>query len=413
MTDVPPPDSPKPPRGRPRRPKGYDDEAVLSEEEVQRRVDVRGGAAPRAPIERAPVRDRRPPVRPQQRTGARDSLLLIGLVIVGLVAVRLFLPDGPLTASATATPGGTQAAVVTTVPSIAPSIVAAPTGGVITLPPTAFVPTPSPAPITEPPITAAPLPTPTLKPGQTPAPTPRPTRTPAASTGPTPPGTAHLTVVVNVINGDGGSSVASAWTISVTSAGTATPSSFSGSASGTSVTLSAGVSYSVTSSGPSGYAKSVSSNCASSTGGLPVANATETCTIVVNDIAPKITVFTIVDNTGGGTLSPSDITVSVSGTHVRPSTSFAGSSAGIGVTIDANTAYAITMSSAPTDYDKSGASAGCDGSLGLGDTATCTITYTYDPPPPPPTDEPSPGLLLPILALSWPSRRTWRSNRAA
>jgi hypothetical protein len=98
VTDVPPPESPKPPRGRPRRPKGYDDEAVLSEEEVARRVDVRGGGTPRAPIERAPVRAPRTPRRPE-RTGARDSLLLIGLVIVGLVAVRLFLPDGPLTAA--------------------------------------------------------------------------------------------------------------------------------------------------------------------------------------------------------------------------------------------------------------------------------------------------------------------------
>jgi hypothetical protein len=294
---------------------------------------------------------------------------------------------------------------------VAPS--SAPTGGLITLEPTPFVPTASPGEVTAVPITAPPGPTPTLRPGQTPAPTPKPTKTPAPSTGPTPPGTAHITVVVNVINGDGGTAAASSWTVTVTSAGTATPGSFSGSAAGTSVAISAGVAYTVSSSGPAGYAKSVSASCASSTGGLPVANQTETCTIVVNDIAPKINVFTIVDNTGGGTLSPSDITVSVTGTHVRPSTSFAGSSSGIGVTIDANTSYAITMSSAPTDYDKSGASAGCDGSgLALGDTTTCTITYTYNPPPPPPTDTPAPGLLLPILALPWRPQR-WRSNRAA
>lgn len=410
MTDVPPPDSPKPPRGRPRRPKGYEDEAVLSEEEVARRVDVRGGGTPRGPIERAPVRAPRTPPRRPEKTGARDSLLLIGLVIVGLVAVRLFLPDGPLTASATATPGGSQAAVTTASPQA--TQVGAPTGGLITLPPTAFVPTASPAAITEPPITPAPIPTPTLRPGQTPAPTPKPT--PKPTTGPTPPGTAHVTVVINVINGNGGSAAASAWSVDATSAGTATPSSFSGSASGTSVAISAGVAYSIASSGPDGYAKSVSANCSSTTGGLPLANQTETCTIVVNDIAPKITVFTEVDNTGGGTLSPSDITVSVSGTHVAPSTSFAGSSAGIAVTIDAGTSYAITMSSAPTDYDKSGASAGCDGSsLALGATATCTITYTYDPPPPPPTESPAaPGLLLPLLALPWRPRR-WRSIRAA
>ena len=414
MTDVPPPESPKPPRGRPRRQKGFDDEAVLSDEEVARRVDVRGGAGPRAPIERAAVRAPRTPARRPERTGARDSLLLIGLVIVGLVAVRLFLPDGPLTASATQSPGASQAAVVTTGPSTAAT--PGPTGGLITLPPTPFVPTATPAELTAPPITPAPTvaaPTPTLKPGQTPVPTPKPTKTPTVTSGPTPPGTSRLYVVVNVINGDGGTAGPGAWMITVSSAGTATPASFSGvSGTGTLVTLSAGVSYSVSSSGPSGYAKSVSANCSSQDGGLPVANQTETCTIVVNDIAPKVTVYTIVD--GGGPLAPSDITVSVSGTNVRPSTSFSGTSAGQGVTFFANTPYAITMSAAPTDYDKSSPSSGCDGGgLAIGATATCTITYTYNPPAP--TDTPGTGLVLPfVLFLGLPRRRSaaWRSNRA-
>lgn len=408
MTDVPPPESPKPPRDRPRRPKGLEDLPELSEEEVARRVDVRGGVGPRAPIDRAPVRERRPAVRQPQRTGARDGLLLVVLVIVGLVAVRLFLPDGPLTASATATSDATQAAVEgTAAPATPPS---APTGGLGTLPPTTAEPAGTPGPITEPPVTAAPTPTPTLRPGQTPAPTPKRTKTPTPTTGPTPPGTANLTVVVSVINGDGGTAGASAWSIAVTSDGTASPGSFAGSATGTSVTISAGVEYSVASTGPDGYAKSVSANCASSTGGLPVANQTETCTIVVNDIAPRITVFTIVDNTGGGTLAPSDITVTVTGTHVRPGTSFAGSSIGVIVTIDAGTSFSITQSGAGSDYANSGPSGTCSGSgLERGASTTCTVTYTYIPPAP--TDTSPGGLLLPLLALPLRTRR-WRSNRA-
>lgn len=409
MTDGPPPDAQRPPRGRPRRQAGFDDEALLSPEEVARRVDVRGGAAPRAPVERAPVRDRRKPARRPERTGARDSLLLVGLVIVGLVAVRLFLPDGPLTASATANPSGSQAAVATSTP--APTTLVSQTGGLITLPPTAFVPTASPGPITAPPITEPPRPTPTLKPGQTPAPTPRPTKTPTITAGPTPQATAQLTVIMAVINGDGGTTTPSSWTVTATSAGTATPGSFPGS-SGTLVTLSAGASYTVTASGPSGYAMSSSANCSSANGGLPVAGASETCTIVVNDIAPRITVYTVVDNTGGGTLAPAAFTVSVSGTHVRPSTSFAGSSAGVPVTVDANTAFTITQSGGSGEYDGSAPSGTCsDGNgLALGSTATCTVTFTYIPPEP--TDSPATGLLLPLLAMPLRWRPRWPTNRA-
>lgn len=409
MTDDSPPVPPRTPRGRARRQPGFDDEAVLSPEEVARRVDVRGGATPRAPIERAPVRDRRPPPRRPGRTAARDSLLLVGLVIVGLVAVRLFLPDGPLSASATAAPGGTQAAVATRTPE-APST-GSPTGGLITLPPTPSDPAASPGPITAPPITAPPLPTPTLKPGQTRAPTPRPTRTPTITAGPTPQGTSQLYVVVNVSNGDGGTVDAGAWKITVTSVGTVTPGSFNGqTGTGTLVTLSAGVAYSVSSSGPSGYAKTPSSNCSSDGGGLPVTGNSETCTIYVNDIAPKITVYTVVD--GGGSLSPSGVAVSVIGTDVKPGAPFPGSSTGIPVTFDANTEITITQSGGEGEYDKSqsGTCAAVNG-LELGATATCTFTFTYIPPPEP-TESPATGLLLPLLAIRWRGRPTWRSTPA-
>jgi outer membrane biosynthesis protein TonB len=407
VTDVPPPESPKPPRGRPRRPRGYDDEALLSEEEVARRVDVRGGGAPRGPIERAPVRAPRTPARRPERTGARDSLLLIGLVIVGLVAVRLFLPEGPLTANATATPGGTQAAVVTTVPTAGP-VVVPPTGVLITLPPTPFVPTASPGQITEPPITPVPVPTPTLKPGQTPAPTPRPTRTPTPTTGPTPPGTATISVTFLVIKDDGGSAVAGDWTVNATSGGTATPSSFPGSGSATVVTVTAGQSYNIApGAGPSGYSTTRSSGCSSTTAGNPSAGTSRTCQISKNDIKPTLTVYTIVD---GGSQSPSDWTVTVTGTDVVPS-SFSGSSGGVEVALNAGSFFSVDQTNgSATDYT-GGSSGTCSGdSLSVGANVTCTFTFTYVPPPTPVGVLP---VVLPVAPLLFLVPRRWRSTRAA
>src|SRR5207247_8418073 len=70
------------------------------------------------------------------------------------------------------------------------------------------------------------------------------------------------------------SQVASDWTMSVTGAG-ASPASFAGSTAGTVVTLTANASFSVSESGPGGYAASNSGAC-SSTGLAP--GVTATCT---------------------------------------------------------------------------------------------------------------------------------------
>ena len=414
MTDVPPPESPKPPRGRPRRPKGYDDEAVLSEEEVARRVDVRGGGTPRAPIERAPVRAPRTPPRRPQRTGARDSLLLIGLVIVGLVAVRLFLPDGPLTASATSSPQGTQAAVASIPPTA--TLTTTPTGGLITLPPTAFVPTPTPGPVTEPPATQPPAPTPTLRPGQTPAPTPKPTKTPAPTKTP-PPGSPTMLVTLTVVNDNGGTATASDWTIFTNQPGS-NPASFTSSSSGTTVTMLAGTPYQISENAKTaegdGYTAVRSAHCGTGTGGLLSAGQSVTCTIVMNDRPVRLRVVTVVN---GGSQSPSDWSVSVDGPALSPS-SFNGSSSGVTVTADAHSSFDVSMTnSTATDYDLNKTGTCTSSGLAPGATPTCTFTYTYNPPPPPPTDTPPPGplagLVVPLLWL--PSRwipRRWRSTQA-
>lgn len=390
------------------RPKGFDDVPELSAEEVERRVDVRGGAAPRGPVDRA-VRTTRSP-RPPERTAARDSLLLIGLIVVGLVAVRVLLPDGPLTASQTSAPTGTALAVGSQSPTatFAPITPAPPT--LITLPPAE---TPSAAPsvpaIPEAP-TAVPTPAPTARPGQTAAPTPRPTVKPSKSpsptasptAAPTAAPTATLRVVVSVVNGDGGTSKPSDWTVTVSSGGTATPPSFPGSASGTNVTITANRSYSVTAVGPPGYTNG-STGCSSSTGAAP--GSSQTCTLVRNNIAPRVTVRTVVN---GGTAAPVDWSVSVDATDAAPS-SFNGNEAGVVVRFDAGKPYAIT-SEDPTGTGYTLADTpGCSGSgLPLDGSASCTFTYTYVPPP---TDPPA-GFVLPVLLAPW-RRRRWPTTPTA
>ena len=402
MTDGKPP---RPPRGRPRRPKGFDDVPELSPEEVQRRVDVRGGGTPQPPAQR-PLVSRRLPPRREERTGARDSLLLIGLVIVGLVAVRILLPNGPLNPGPTGGPGGTEVAIGSTSPkTIGPSPTQPPTTGPVVEPSFDFN-TPSLGP-TEPPITAAPTPTPTLRPGQTSHPTPVPTKTPTPTAAPP----AVLHVVVSVNDSDGGTAIAADWKMHVTSAGTASPSSFDGVVTpGTSVTLSAGKTYDVTYTlpGPLGYATSSSSNCSSTTGGLPVGGASETCTFLFNDIKPLITVITNVINTGGGLLSAADFTVTATGT---PNASFPGSATGRDVGFRANTSFSIDQdpTNATTDYTKSLPEGTCSSpGLPLAATATCTYTFTYVGPPPPAPAR-GPALLLAFLVPIVPRR--WRTNR--
>lgn len=415
MTDVPPPESPRPPRGRPRREKDVVEEAILSDEEVARRVDVRGGGTPRGPVERAPVRDRRvPPVR-RERTGARDSLLLIGLVVVGLVAVRLFLPDGPLTASATATPGGTQAAVATPTPA-APAT-AGPSGGLITLPPTEFVPTASPGPVTEPPITPVPTPTPTLRPGQTPVPTPKPTKTPTPtatvqpSGTPTPPGTATVIVKMHVVNDDGGDADASDWTMKITgeAGSAASPNNFAGSESGTAVTIPSGKAYLVTDNiAVSGYGSpSPSADCSrlNGSGGL-APGQTVTCTITRTDLRARVNV-TIVYS---GATPADEPTLTVAGANASPT-----SVSGEGLTpvgLDSNASWSVEHTSGASGYGVDSSGTCSSSGLNEGQTVSCTFTFT-EPPPPAPEQAPVAGLpLLPfLLPRRWIPRR-WRSTRA-
>ncbi|PIZ85825.1 hypothetical protein COX94_02015 [Candidatus Nomurabacteria bacterium CG_4_10_14_0_2_um_filter_33_9] len=93
------------------------------------------------------------------------------------------------------------------------------------------------------------------------------------------PDPATLHVIKTVINNNGGTAIASDFTIDV-SGTNVSPSSFSGSAAGVDVTLDAG-SYAVTETSLPGYLQSGSSGCS----GTIAAGETKTCTMTNDDIA--------------------------------------------------------------------------------------------------------------------------------
>jgi len=175
---------------------------------------------------------------------------------------------------------------------------------------------------------------------------------------------AHLNVIKNVINDNGGTSTSSDFVINVDADG-ATPDSFLGLESpGISVTLNAG-SFSVTETEHSGYLASYV-GCS----GTIAPGETKTCTITNNDQPPGLKVIKHVINDNGGTKTADDFTINVTGTLPTPA-SFSGAEDGTDVTINAGSysvaegdhaGYAVTYS------------ADCTGSIAVGQTKTCTVT---------------------------------------
>jgi hypothetical protein len=175
-----------------------------------------------------------------------------------------------------------------------------------------------------------------------------------------------LIVIKHVINDNGGTATAASFTMTVTGS-SPSPASFPGAESpGTTITLNAG-SYSVSETGPSGYAMTASGSCT----GTAAIGETKTCTITNDDIAPKLVVIKHVINDNGGTATAASFTMTVTGTSPSPA-SFAGAeSPGTTVTLNAGT-YSVGESG-PSGYARSD-SANCSGSIAVGETKTCTVT---------------------------------------
>jgi hypothetical protein len=146
---------------------------------------------------------------------------------------------------------------------------------------------------------------------------------------------ATLIVIKHGINDNGGTAVASNFTLDSGGAND-TPDDFAGDEAGTSVTLDAG-SYSVSETGPSGYTRSDSADCAGT-----IANGeTKTCTVTNDDQAATLIVIKHVINDNGGIAVASDFTLDSGGTNDTPD-NFAGAEApGTTVTLDAGS-YNVT-----------------------------------------------------------------------
>src|SRR5438034_1169074 len=155
-----------------------------------------------------------------------------------------------------------------------------------------------------------------------------------------------LIVIKHVINNNGGTALASDFTIAVT-ATNPVPSSFPGAESpGTAVSVSAG-SYSVSETGPSEYTSSFSSGCS----GTIAQGETKTCTVTNDDNGATLIVIKHVVNNNGGTAVASDFTMTVTGGSPSPGW-FPGAESP-GTTVSLNAGAYVVSESGPAGYSAS------------------------------------------------------------
>jgi uncharacterized repeat protein (TIGR01451 family) len=209
-----------------------------------------------------------------------------------------------------------------------------------------------------------------------------------------------LTLVKTVTNDNGGTELASAWTLTATGDGGFSGPGVQDSGQNQAVNgpnaVKAGVQYTLSEDGPSGYAPSTwdcSGTEPTGEGGnlvtLGLAD-TAVCTISNDDIRPQLTVIKHVINDNGGSAVAANFTMTVTGTNPSPA-SFPGSENGTAVGVEAG-AYSVDEGS-HSGYTET-KSEGCSGTLSPGGTAVCTITNNdiASPPPPPP---PPPPVVVP------------------
>ena len=146
----------------------------------------------------------------------------------------------------------------------------------------------------------------------------------------------QLKIIKHVINDNGGTAVAGDFTMFV---GNASNTSFAGSEAGTTQTFSAGTTFTVSETGPSGYVQSMAGDCV----GTIEVDVLKTCTVTNNDSLPSLTLTKIVVNNNGGTATASAFTLSAAGPTPL---SGAGPTVSSGLTFDAGT-YTLSESGAP------------------------------------------------------------------
>jgi hypothetical protein len=173
-----------------------------------------------------------------------------------------------------------------------------------------------------------------------------------------------LTLVKHVVNDNGGTAVASDWTLS---AGT---NSVTGSESGALATIVPGT-YDLSESSLDGYTNT-SITCDNSTGEVTSVTVDYgedvTCTFVNNDIQPKLTLVKTVNNQYGGTATKADFQAKIDGNNV-PWDSAQGLNAGSYTASESFTIAGYTAGDWGGDCAANGSV-----TLSVGDDKTCTIT---------------------------------------
>lgn len=186
---------------------------------------------------------------------------------------------------------------------------------------------------------------------------------------------AHLTLIKEVTNDDGGTALPSAWTLSAQGA---TPiSGVSGSGAVTNAAVDAGEYTLSESGGPSGYTGGTYS-CVKNSGAPVVSNSitlepddTAVCTVTNNDIQPKLIVTKIVVNDNSGTKDVSDFPLFVDTTGVT-SGDENGFDAGSYVVSETEDSGYTSVISGDCDVDGNVV-------LGVGDEKECIITNDDKP----------------------------------
>jgi Prealbumin-like fold domain len=185
-----------------------------------------------------------------------------------------------------------------------------------------------------------------------------------------------LTVIKHVVNNDGGSATASAWSIHVKSGSSEVAGSPKAGkeAPGDTYTLKGGTYTMSETGGSAGYFFAGFSGDCSSTGSITLqVGQSATCTLTNND-QPRLVVIKHVINNDGQTATASQFTMKVNGKNASPS-SFPGSESGTTVKLDPG-AYGVTEDQAPSETGGYVASfsADCAGSIQDGQKKTCTVT---------------------------------------
>ncbi len=181
---------------------------------------------------------------------------------------------------------------------------------------------------------------------------------------------AHLIVIKHVVNDNGGTTLASGFSTTISGVTTGTPSAAGAEAPGVNNTLTTVGSYSVDEGAHVGYDKTLSTDCS----GTIALGETKTCTITNDDQAAHLIVIKHVVNDNGGTKTSSDFTMTIGGVTATGGNSFAGAeNPGTNKTLSTLGAYTVTEG-AVAGYAQASASTDCSGTIALGETKTCTIT---------------------------------------